>query len=236
MILDSNARIANFYVVCSCTYLPLLTAGIFLTNAYLHSGHDIFLPIYFLFIFAELLKYGYIKVAHQKELSYNPKQKFKLISIILILVKQIKIGELFKSLFMLLSSTIVFSIVAILFGAELLDNHKETLMFGSLITVLIIFPSCLHFGVKSILYLLHGVKPNDHFSQVLYRNIQFTLFGAWLGAFVLPLDWDRDWQVWPIPCSSGAILGYLISHFVSLVTLFIKLNDKSSVKSGNKIR
>ena len=26
-------------------------------------------------------------------------------------------------------------------------------------------------------------------------TIVFTLIGAWLGAFPIPLDWDRPWQV-----------------------------------------
>lgn len=26
-------------------------------------------------------------------------------------------------------------------------------------------------------------------------SIIFTLLGAWLGAFPIPLDWDRPWQV-----------------------------------------
>ena len=32
--------------------------------------------------------------------------------------------------------------------------------------------------------------------------------GAWLGAIVVPLDWDRAWQVWPTPCVLGAICGH----------------------------
>ena len=29
----------------------------------------------------------------------------------------------------------------------------------------------------------------------LYYNTLLSLVGAWLGAFPIPLDWDRDWQV-----------------------------------------
>ena len=25
--------------------------------------------------------------------------------------------------------------------------------------------------------------------------------GAWCGAMVIPLDWDRPWQKWPVPCA-----------------------------------
>ncbi|XP_053642920.1 uncharacterized protein PIG-F isoform X2 [Cherax quadricarinatus] len=33
------------------------------------------------------------------------------------------------------------------------------------------------------------------------------LLGAWLGAIPIPLDWDTPWQVWPLTCSIGAVLG-----------------------------
>jgi hypothetical protein len=32
--------------------------------------------------------------------------------------------------------------------------------------------------------------------------------GAWCGAMVIPLDWDRPWQKWPIPCVAGAVAGF----------------------------
>ena len=31
--------------------------------------------------------------------------------------------------------------------------------------------------------------------------------GAWCGAMVIPLDWDRPWQKWPVPCVAGAVAG-----------------------------
>ena len=32
--------------------------------------------------------------------------------------------------------------------------------------------------------------------------------GAWCGAMVIPLDWDRPWQKWPVPCVAGAVAGF----------------------------
>lgn len=31
--------------------------------------------------------------------------------------------------------------------------------------------------------------------------------GAWLGAIPIPLDWDRDWQRWPVTVVTGVYLG-----------------------------
>jgi hypothetical protein len=32
--------------------------------------------------------------------------------------------------------------------------------------------------------------------------------GAWCGAMVIPLDWDRAWQRWPTSCARGATCGF----------------------------
>ncbi|GAB1868094.1 hypothetical protein CAJAP_09173 [Camponotus japonicus] len=65
------------------------------------------------------------------------------------------------------------------------------------------------------------VKFNDNLCNVdaLRTIIQATILGTWLGAIVNPLDWDRPWQAWPIPCIIGALLGYLIAHFVILLKI-----------------
>jgi phosphatidylinositol glycan class F len=34
--------------------------------------------------------------------------------------------------------------------------------------------------------------------------------GAWLGAVPIPLDWDREWQKWPVTIVTGIYLGYVL--------------------------
>ena len=34
--------------------------------------------------------------------------------------------------------------------------------------------------------------------------------GAWLGAVPIPLDWDREWQKWPVTIVTGAYMGYTV--------------------------
>lgn len=42
--------------------------------------------------------------------------------------------------------------------------------------------------------------------------------GGWLSCIVIPLDWDRDWQQWPIPIVVGiylgAILGFTFGSYI----------------------
>ena len=44
----------------------------------------------------------------------------------------------------------------------------------------------------------------------LHTTCLYTCVGAWLGAVPIPLDLDRDWQVWPISCCLGAMSGNVI--------------------------
>jgi hypothetical protein len=37
------------------------------------------------------------------------------------------------------------------------------------------------------------------------------LFGSWIGAFLLPLDWQGNMQIYPIPMVYGALLGNLLA-------------------------
>lgn len=36
-----------------------------------------------------------------------------------------------------------------------------------------------------------------------------ALLGSWLGAIPIPLDWDREWQKWPVTIVAGLYAGYL---------------------------
>lgn len=34
--------------------------------------------------------------------------------------------------------------------------------------------------------------------------------GAWFGAVPIPLDWDREWQKWPVTIITGAYIGWAV--------------------------
>lgn len=42
--------------------------------------------------------------------------------------------------------------------------------------------------------------------------------GAWIGAIPIPLDWDREWQKWPVTILTGlycgAVVGKLVGGYV----------------------
>uniref|UniRef100_A0A0D9VP24 Uncharacterized protein n=1 Tax=Leersia perrieri TaxID=77586 RepID=A0A0D9VP24_9ORYZ len=43
-----------------------------------------------------------------------------------------------------------------------------------------------------------------------------AVIGAWLGAWPMPLDWERPWQEWPICVTYGSVAGHLIGMTISL--------------------
>lgn len=234
MIIDNSTsyKISKFYTALSCIYLPVLIILLFLTKAYLYAGRFYsFYPVFLLLVFLEFMKNIYMQIMCVKGYSYNPKQKFKRFSIILLMIKQTKLSDLVRCTIILVSCTFCMCVICIFYGAPFLDNHEETLMFSLLIVILTVFPMCLHSGANTVLPLIHGVIPDDIFNKILFRNIQLTLLGAWVGAFVIPLDWDRDWQVWPIPCSFGALCGHFVSNIISLIQVFTRFSYKSSSKN-----
>lgn len=40
------------------------------------------------------------------------------------------------------------------------------------------------------------------------------LLGSWMGALVIPLDWDQPWQPWPISSTYGCLAGGLAGSIV----------------------
>lgn len=114
---------------------------------------------------------------------------------------------------------------SVMFGAELTDI-ESTFVFSCFLTSLLLFPSYFYFGLHFVHLLTFREKP----LTLMHLNLQTVaincIIGAWLGAFVIPLDWDRSWQQWPIPCIIGSLSGFVFGHIYSFLTLFCTNNEK----------
>ena len=111
-------------------------------------------------------------------------------------------------------------ILLVLYGAPFLDSAVETVHLAALMTVLGIIPPLCVLGTSSSawsrVYFLHS--PHAGLESYVYACTLGAGIGAWLGAVPIPLDWDRPWQVWPISCAIGAMLGHVCA--VCLVTFY----------------
>nr|CAD7464563.1 unnamed protein product [Timema tahoe] len=230
-----NGMLVTFYSALSCIYFPIIISILYFTDYLYIIGKNSFLPILCLFAVAECIKYlvgNYrfvrkdLPIGRRQDDRHGKKGSMRN-----------RVREFFKSGATLVAMSAVYFSIAILFGAEAFSKHEETYMLSLLLCVLTIFPACLNVGAHSVLSLLLGIRPTpDLLGVMLVRNMQFTLFGTWLGAFVIPLDWDRPWQAWPVPCSVGALLGHTASNLIMLIIMVPKLSTSYSrtVKLGRK--
>lgn len=190
----------------SCIYLPSIVTAISYKGLLYTSGNGSSLYILVLIFIAELLKTFYLTSSTQDAQPKRNKPKNRA-------------SDLIKSFLFLLCVMFSFFIGIILFGAPVLDNHEQTLMLSTLLTLLTVFPLIAHSGVETSMQLLFGVKSysKDSVIEMLVNNALLTVCGAWLGAVVIPLDWNTPWQQWPIPCYLGAIGGYLLSNVLTVL-------------------
>ncbi len=119
--------------------------------------------------------------------------------------------------------------ITVCMGAPLTQHIYETLLFSTILSTLAIMPCLLyvkHSNPLTVIERLLILKNHKNFYEfVLIWVSHGSIVGAWVSAFVIPLDWDRWYQVWPIPCCFGAVAGAMIGFLISIFKF------KSSTKS-----
>ncbi|KAH3899199.1 related to Glycosylphosphatidylinositol anchor biosynthesis protein 11 [Saccharomycodes ludwigii] len=97
----------------------------------------------------------------------------------------------------------VATIIFILAGAPLLSLSylKQTFLL-SLHCCLLSYPA------------IYSVFNCDFKVGIFKKYFVAIAFGCWLSCFVIPLDWDREWQNWPIPLVIGGYLGAFVGYAV----------------------
>ena len=60
-----------------------------------------------------------------------------------------------------------------------------------------------------------------------------NVLGGWAGAIPIPLDWDRDWQQWPISCCLGAVAGHIFGNVIAIGRVWPHM---ASINSGGNKR
>jgi phosphatidylinositol glycan class F len=96
----------------------------------------------------------------------------------------------------------------ILFGAPLTSHLPHTLLSSAHIALLAIFPLIYVHGTDSRKWreIVGAHSPVDE----VFGGAVGAFLGAWVGAVPIPLDWDREWQKWPVTIVTGAYLGYMV--------------------------
>lgn len=90
-------------------------------------------------------------------------------------------------------------LIIILFGAPVTEKWKETWMLAL---------HCCYLAHPAIYQVF-----NCDFKVGLWKKYFIMIVvGAWASCVVIPLDWDRDWQAWPVPVVVGAYLGAFFGY------------------------
>nr|XP_013026544.2 phosphatidylinositol-glycan biosynthesis class F protein isoform X4 [Anser cygnoides] len=123
-------------------------------------------------------------------------------------------------------SCILFHAIIVLYGAPLIESVTETFLFAVLLSTFTTL-QCLCMLGPNIQAWIRVFSKNGA-TSIWENSLQITttcsILGAWFGAFPIPLDWDRPWQVWPISCSLGATFGYMAGLIIA--PLWIHWNRK----------
>ncbi|KAH3763337.1 GPI ethanolamine phosphate transferase 2/3 subunit F [Pelomyxa schiedti] len=102
----------------------------------------------------------------------------------------------------------LFHATAIIFGAPVFYHFEQTMQWSMIMALFCLVPAGIFMSDHTYVWLLHNEKA-AYARIFLVPATLCSLFGAWIGAFVIPLDWDRPWQVWPTPCTYE--MGALVS-------------------------
>jgi len=127
-----------------------------------------------------------------------------------------KIFPLIMSLLLTQLTIIPLLIIQILFGAPLTSHLPHTTLSSAHFALLAFYPLIYAHGFKnwskwrSILSLEMGWEGRDE----LIGGAVGVFVGAWLGAVPIPLDWDREWQRWPVTVLSGGYGGYVVGKII----------------------
>ncbi|KAF2087927.1 PIG-F-domain-containing protein [Saccharata proteae CBS 121410] len=130
-------------------------------------------------------------------------------------------GKVVTSILSLLLTTLLgiplLTVLLILFGAPLTTHLPHTLLAAAHIAYLSGVPLVYTHGVDAPKWkeLIALMVPADE----VFGAAVGTLVGAWAGAVPIPLDWDREWQKWPVTIVCGAYAGFAIGKFLGGVAL-----------------
>ncbi|OAE19007.1 hypothetical protein AXG93_2839s1020 [Marchantia polymorpha subsp. ruderalis] len=64
--------------------------------------------------------------------------------------------------------------------------------------------------------LFARTEPDGPLELALCLSAHCAAIGSWVGAWPMPLDWERRWQEWPVCCTYGTVGGYLLSVIFSI--------------------
>eukprot|EP01095_Lingulamoeba_sp_RSL-Kostka_P007251 TRINITY_DN2291_c2_g1_i2.p1 TRINITY_DN2291_c2_g1~~TRINITY_DN2291_c2_g1_i2.p1 ORF type:complete len:245 (+),score=11.67 TRINITY_DN2291_c2_g1_i2:39-773(+) len=160
------------------------------------------------------------------------------------------LGRLIVSIIGLIIGWGLLHFIFVLFGANLMDNFFKTTTFSLFLSLLVLYDITFEYNSVNVLKIvldmdilfktvdnsendssLLNKKTTTNTQLYLYITMIITLIGTWMGAFVIPLDWDRWWQPFPISSFFASVMFFFMSQGLLLIYFIILLLIRSILKS-----
>ncbi|KAG2076182.1 hypothetical protein BDR04DRAFT_1125747 [Suillus decipiens] len=138
---------------------------------------------------------------------------------------------------------LVFHATIVLFGAPPASHLPHTLLLAIVLALLSAFAPAYALGSPSFssdtssfiarlnwTRLFAELSPRNPIERALVYPAIMTLFGAWLGALPIALDWDRPWQAWPLTPLFGGIIGYIVGSLSGLSVNALKWLAEENIR------
>uniref|UniRef100_A0A8C8WL67 Phosphatidylinositol glycan anchor biosynthesis class F n=1 Tax=Panthera leo TaxID=9689 RepID=A0A8C8WL67_PANLE len=108
-----------------------------------------------------------------------------------------KVTRFLKCCIYFLMSCFFFHVIFVLYGAPLIELVLETFLFAVILSTFTTVPCLCLLGPNIKAWL--RVFSRNGVTSIWENSLQITtissFIGTWLGAFPIPLDWERPWQV-----------------------------------------
>jgi hypothetical protein len=115
----------------------------------------------------------------------------------------------------------LFYVAAVLFGAPMVELVPQTVMWATIQSIFSLGPiaaaRAFDLNLWKRLYALNDAR--SAFEMSASWAGMCSIVGVWLGACLIPLDWDEPWQKWPITLIHGGSLGFVVGHVVAYMKL-----------------
>lgn len=136
-----------------------------------------------------------------------------------------------------LLSMAFYGFICLILGAPL-EQYEETVSLAFTLTTLTVLPIGLFVGYSDTLRLFFSeafelrTPLANSYLTLLKNNCIGVILGAWGASVVAPLDWDRPWQVYPVPNVVGAIGGAFGMAIFTLLNTAYFVAFKAGTKKG----
>ena len=116
-----------------------------------------------------------------------------------------------------MGSIITYHILSVLCGAHLIEDLQRGILYGGIMSLMSTMPILIcveHTNPFDLFYRVWVLNDfNTRMERATAQLSRSSIFGSWVGAFVILLDWGRWWQKWPFSCCFGGFIFFIIVFF-----------------------